>query len=255
MDLEQAAPITINANELVAHRGYRGKYPENTILSLNKAIEHGALFIELDVQFSKDKLPIIYHDTDLKRVSDQDGSVFESNRDSLLAISAFEPGRLGNRFIDETIAPLEALVDTLQRNPPVIAFVEIKEESIEHCSRELMLHTIQGILAPVAEQTVIMSFDYLLAIMARESHWPLVGLVLKCWADLESQAVGDAAADFIYVDHEIIPENYNLHSSDALNDATLVAYEVSDRALGYRLLARGVDMLETYELEDLMAHD
>jgi hypothetical protein len=40
-----------------------------------------------------------------------------------------------------------------------------------------------------------------------------------------------------------------------LSDATLVAYEVSDRALGYRLLARGVDMLETYELEDLMAHN
>ena len=255
MDLEQVNPMPINANELVAHRGYRGKYPENTILSLNKAVEHGALFIELDVQFSQDKLPIIYHDTNLSRVSGQDTSVFELNRDSLLAIAAFEPGRFGDKFSDETIAPLEALVATLQQNPPVIAFVEIKDESIFHCGRELMLQEIQRILEPVAEQTVIMSFDYQLAIMVRESNWPLVGVVLKYWEDLESDEIQKAAADFIYVDHGIIPENYNLYDSAALSDATLVAYEVSDRALGYTLLARGVDMLETYELEHLMASD
>ena len=69
MDLETFSASPINANELVAHRGFRGKYPENTILSITKAIEAGALFVELDVQFSEDKLPIIYHDSELSRVS------------------------------------------------------------------------------------------------------------------------------------------------------------------------------------------
>ena len=255
MDIKQDNSIPINANELVAHRGYRGKYPENTFLSLNKAIEHGALFIELDVQFSKDKLPIIYHDTSLKRVSGQEGSVFDLNRDVLTTVSAFEPARFGEQFVDEKIAPLEALVDILLQNPPVIAFVEIKDESISHCGRELMLQEIQRILEPVAGQTVIMSFDFQLAIMARESDWPLVGVVLERWEDLESEETLQAVPDFIYVDHEIIPEDYNLHDSPALSEATLVAYEVTDRALGYKLLAQGVDMLETYEIEALMAPD
>ena len=47
---------------LVAHRGLQARYPENTILGFNKAIEQGAKFIELDIQFSKDCLPVIYHD-------------------------------------------------------------------------------------------------------------------------------------------------------------------------------------------------
>ncbi|KAG5879201.1 hypothetical protein JTB14_030160 [Gonioctena quinquepunctata] len=35
---------------------------ENTIASLKNAIEHGADFVEFDVQLSKDLIPIIYHD-------------------------------------------------------------------------------------------------------------------------------------------------------------------------------------------------
>lgn len=35
---------------------------ENTIASLKNAIEHGADFVEFDVQLSKDLVPIIYHD-------------------------------------------------------------------------------------------------------------------------------------------------------------------------------------------------
>ena len=47
--------------KLFGHRGYSGKYPENTLLAFQKAIEAGADGIELDVQFSKDgKLVEVY---------------------------------------------------------------------------------------------------------------------------------------------------------------------------------------------------
>ena len=77
-------------SNLVAHRGYQAKYPENTALSLNKAIAAGALFIELDVQFSADQLPIIYHDTDLQRVSGLPVTVFSTSREDLLTYPAYE---------------------------------------------------------------------------------------------------------------------------------------------------------------------
>lgn len=35
---------------------------ENTIHSLNKASQKGADFVEFDVQLTKDKIPIIFHD-------------------------------------------------------------------------------------------------------------------------------------------------------------------------------------------------
>ena len=37
-----------------AHRGFSGKYPENTLLAFEKAIEAQADGIELDVQLTKD---------------------------------------------------------------------------------------------------------------------------------------------------------------------------------------------------------
>jgi hypothetical protein len=46
-----------------------------------------------------------------------------------------------------------------------------------------------------------------------------------------------------------------LASIEILADATLVAYEVGSRELGHVLLERGVDMLETFEIEDLLAID
>lgn len=45
-----------------AHRGFSGKYPENTMLAFEKAIELGADGIELDVQLTKDGVPVIIHD-------------------------------------------------------------------------------------------------------------------------------------------------------------------------------------------------
>ena len=40
--------------KVFAHRGWSGKYPENTMLAFEKAIELGADGIELDVHMSAD---------------------------------------------------------------------------------------------------------------------------------------------------------------------------------------------------------
>ena len=242
----------IDPSKLVAHRGYQAKYPENTRLSLTKAIEAGALFIELDVQFSADQLPIIYHDTDLHRVSGSPTNVFATSRQELMTCPAYEPERLGDKFIDEKISPLEYLVDILQANPQVIAFVELKEESIDHCGRELITAKVQEILEPVAAQCVIMSFDYELATQSRDSGWPMVGVVLQKWEDLSHPDINLAQPDYIYTNYKIIPETPELGSIEALVSAKLVAYETDSAELGQRLLDLGVDMLETFEIETLI---
>lgn len=233
---------------LVAHRGHQSRYPENTILALKKAIEYGASFIELDIQFSGDCLPIIYHDPDLKRVSAVEGNVLDFSRHNLLKLPAYEPQRLGNSFKLEKIAPLEALVSLLKDSPQVTAFVELKEESIEHCGRDAMFKSVQTILDSVKDQVVIISYDYQLVLTARENHWPNVGVVLKQWQDLETDTVKDIGANYIFVDHEMIPQE----TSDLKSiEATVVAFEVGDKTLGQKLLKQGVSMLETYKLEQL----
>ena len=240
--------VSFNASQLVAHRGYRFKYPENTKLSLLKAIEAGAIFIELDVQFSRDKLPIIYHDCNLLRVSGKNKSVFNINRSSLITETASESERLGQTFQLETISPLEDLVSILTQNPAVTAFVELKDESISHCGREEMIHKTAGILYEVAENTVIMSFDYQLCLKAREISWPQVGVVLERWSDLNCEIINQIEPDYIFVDQEMIPRDCDLKSCELLQKSNLVAYEIDDIQIGNNLLERGVDILETYEI-------
>ena len=233
---------------LVDHRGLQSRYPENTAIALKKAIDKGACAIELDIQFSADCLPIIYHDPDLQRVSGIQGNVWDYPRKEILGISAYEPERLGNRFKTETIAPLEAIVDLLKENPQVTAFVELKEESIAHCGRDLMLERVMNILAPVKPQVVLISYDYCLVEAARKAQWGQVGVVLKQWQDLETDTVKNIGSDYIFVDHEKMPQQ--ISGLDTIK-SILVAYEVGDIALGKELINKGVSMLETFELERL----
>lgn len=71
-----------------AHRGFSGKYPENTMLAFKKAIEVGADGIELDVQLTKDGEVVIIHDETIDRTTDGEGFVCEYTYDELKKFDA-----------------------------------------------------------------------------------------------------------------------------------------------------------------------
>ena len=54
---------------LTAHRGASYEFPENTLLSMEKAIEAGADMIEFDVTYTRDGIPVILHDKTIDRTS------------------------------------------------------------------------------------------------------------------------------------------------------------------------------------------
>lgn len=74
--------------KIIAHRGFSGVYPENTMLAFRKAIEIGADGIELDVHLSKDGQVMIIHDEALKRTTGLDGVISDYTRAELEKISA-----------------------------------------------------------------------------------------------------------------------------------------------------------------------
>ena len=61
--------------KIQAHRGYSGKYPENTMLAFAKAVEAGCDGIELDVHATKDGVPVVIHDETVDRTTDGKGPV------------------------------------------------------------------------------------------------------------------------------------------------------------------------------------
>lgn len=60
---------------VVAHRGYWHEAPENSILSIEKAIEIGADMVELDVQKTKDGVLVLMHDATVERTTNGKGKV------------------------------------------------------------------------------------------------------------------------------------------------------------------------------------
>lgn len=56
----------------VAHRGDPYRVRENTLASLRSALEQGADAVEIDVRLTRDGVPVLLHDSTLKRLWDHD---------------------------------------------------------------------------------------------------------------------------------------------------------------------------------------
>ena len=59
----------------IAHRGASGRYPENTRLAFEKALEAGVDMIEIDCQLSADGHVVVFHDERLNRTAAARGAV------------------------------------------------------------------------------------------------------------------------------------------------------------------------------------
>ncbi len=53
--------------QVIAHRGFSGKYPENSLLAFDKAIDVGADLVEFDVRLTADDHLVVFHDPTLAK--------------------------------------------------------------------------------------------------------------------------------------------------------------------------------------------
>ena len=74
--------------KVYAHRGYSGKYPENTMLAFQEAAKTGCDGIELDVQLTKDGKVVVIHDEAVDRTTDGSGKVKDFTYQELARLNA-----------------------------------------------------------------------------------------------------------------------------------------------------------------------
>ena len=120
-------------SKIFAHRGFSGKYPENTMLAFEKAVEIGVDGIELDVHLTKDNEIVIIHDEDIKRTCDGEGLVKDMTLEELRKFdaSATFRGQYGFCGIPTLREYFELVKDT-----PIITNIELKTGVYEY-------HTIE----------------------------------------------------------------------------------------------------------------
>ena len=112
---------------VVAHRGYRGLYPENTLVAFGAAITAGADMVELDVCLTRDRVPVVIHDKTLYRTTNGKGLVSEHSLSELKELDA--GSWFSAEFKGEAIPTLEELLQLVRGK--ILVNIEIKKDSFE----------------------------------------------------------------------------------------------------------------------------
>lgn len=237
-------------DRLVAHRGYQKRYPENTIIGFTKAIAAGAHYIETDILFSADHQPVLYHDAMMDRISGIDNAIHLLPLSDLKQLPASEPGRFGQQFNTETIAPLSELVTLLSAHPEVTAFIELKRSGLHVEGFENAFNIVTHALQPVIKQCILISFSDDFIHYAWQQSFSRLGVVLKQWNELGSDAIAEIQPEFIFCDAEIIPKDADL---DTIESKTVI-YEIDDPEIAISWLNKGADMIETFDYGGVIEH-
>jgi glycerophosphoryl diester phosphodiesterase len=240
--------------QLVAHRGNAFEFPENTLPALRSAIDLGAPFIEIDVQLSRDGVPMVIHDRDLTRTAGVAGNVLDMSTEELMRADVCEPQRFGERFRGTSMPRLADAIGLLENRPQVTLFVEIKRESLARFGHELVLGKVIETLRPFRSQCVIVSFDLPAVYHARRNGGFAIGWVLPAYDQHTRLKFEALQPEYLFCDAARLGASGTLWRGPW----RWVIYEVPTAEAALRLAQRGVDLIETMRVravaEGLRAH-
>lgn len=103
--------LTRNSPIIIAHRGGALNAPENTLAAFKLAKENGATGVEFDLDFTKDGVPVIIHDSTVDRTTDGTGKVSDFTYEEIKRLNASVKHPLGDKFPNECIPHLHEVVD------------------------------------------------------------------------------------------------------------------------------------------------
>ena len=108
--------------QLIAHRGFAAQFPENTLFALQSALSLGCRYLEYDVQFSSDSVPILMHDLTVDRTTTSTGNVSSFTAAQLTAMDA--GADFNNYFTGIKVPTLEKVLNNTRT--ALLHYIEIK---------------------------------------------------------------------------------------------------------------------------------
>ena len=133
--------------QIIGHRGASAVAPENTMAAFREALAVGADGIEFDVRLTRDGVPVVIHDSTLRRTGGIPRRVADLTWDE---ISKVDVGSwFGKSFANETVPSLAELFTLFQTNNSTL-YLEMKSDSTsdqralaEACVRAIEEHLLQ----------------------------------------------------------------------------------------------------------------
>ena len=233
-------------NSLVGHRGSPLEFPENSIPGLVRCLELDARFIEIDVQLTRDRQVILHHDRTLDRSCGVGGAVHDYTLAELNRLSFSEPDYFKDRFHGLPPATLETVVAICRRRPELTLFIEVKPVAVEVFGVQAVLEGIGGAVGRPGNDEVLISYRTDLLESAAETGWSRTGWILHRWEEAGSEQAN--RYEYLFCNVSRLPAEGLLDPGGP----KLGVYDVIDPGLGARLLQRGVDLVETFDLPGML---
>jgi glycerophosphoryl diester phosphodiesterase len=234
--------------QLIAHRGYALRYPENSLEAMEAALKLGAKHVEFDIHLSADGVPVVIHDAELTRTAGVEGTVSALSAEDLSKLEVNEHRRLGDAFSGIQIPTLKQMVTLLETWPRVTAFVELKRASLDQAGVEAMVQRVLEVLKPITERCTLISFNDKAVALARQQGATSIGWVLENWDGEVRRSAEELAPDYLFCNQELLPAEAKLWPGPW----RWVVYEISDAELALQLASRGVDFIETMAIGELL---
>jgi len=139
---------------IAGHRGYKSRYPENTLLAFREALDLGVDMLEFDLRGTKDGEVAVIHDETVDRTTNGKGAVGSFELAELKKLDA--GGWFGPEFRGLEVPTLEELCELLAGYPDALLNVEIKrdERAMETAARSVETLRKRGLI----ERCVFTSF-------------------------------------------------------------------------------------------------
>ncbi len=136
--MEQVGHSTNRLPLIIAHRGDSANAPENTLAAFRRAIDVGADGVEFDVQLASDDVPVVIHDTHLKRLAARKENVADLTSKQLAKIdvgswfNARYPRSARPDFAKATVPTLDQVLRLCEKtNGPIYIELKCDESNFE----------------------------------------------------------------------------------------------------------------------------
>lgn len=155
---------------IIGHRGAKGLAPENTLASLQSALDARVDMIELDVRVTADGIPILNHDPELKS---ENGQRLHISKNNFIELQTAR----------KDLLTLEAALQFIDRRADVI--IEIKPGQL--------LDPIAAVIEPrlnakwAGSDLILSSFDFKLLMKLHEKFPEIPIAVLEKWSGVRAQ--------------------------------------------------------------------
>jgi len=254
MDAQPAAPVSGRMEnetmKIYAHRGYSGRYPENTMLAFREAAKTGCDGIELDVQVTKDGQLVVFHDESIDRTTDGTGYIRDYTLEELRKFNA--AARWDGKFGFEPIPTFEEYCE-FASGEKFVTDVEIKTgvyyyEQIEEKTLEMIKKY------GLCDRVFFSSFNHSSITILRR-----LAPEIKCGALVEHEGLGNPGYYCEKMDFQCFHPGWKCMSKEDVESCKahgieLNVWTVNDMDILQRMCEYGVDGVITNFPEVCMAY-